>query len=426
MRNIWLVLKREVIVTFKKKSFWILTFLMPAIIMVFNGYYIFLENDLTVGQEESVDSEESDSTSAPEFPIIGLVDEAGLISEIPESIPPGIFLPFKDETAARAALQSEEIDQYVMISEDYLIGGEVTVFDKDFQILESGEDMGVSFNSNFEWMLAYLINYNLAGDEILVNTIRNPTPGVLAEYNRVNPPDEASEIENQAMAQLVAQAMPYIFYFVLIISSGYMLQSVTAEKENRTVEVLLLSLNPSELMIGKILGLTVIVMIQLLVWVGGGRFALGQSAALFDLSGFDFPPGFFISAILFMLLGYLLYASVMAAVGAIANTAREGGQMTWILIIPLMPTLMFAQKFLEEPHGTMSVVLSLFPFSAPSAMVTRMAVADVPIWQIAISLAGVALTAYLFVTLAGRFFRSGNLLSEAQFSWRRFANAWRE
>jgi ABC-2 type transport system permease protein len=90
-----------------------------------------------------------------------------------------------------------------------------------------------------------------------------------------------------------------------------------------------------------------------------------------------------------------------------------------------MPTLMFGRTFAEDPNGMLAVVLSLFPLSAPSAMVTRLAVAPVPLWQILISLAGLALSAYLFIVLAGRFFRAGNLLSHDSFNWRRLATGWK-
>ena len=100
--------------------------------------------------------------------------------------------------------------------------------------------------------------------------------------------------------------------------------------------------------------------------------------------------------------------------------------MIWLLIIPLMPTLMFGRELLAEPNGALAMVLSLFPLSAPSAMVTRLAVAQIPLWQILVSLAGLALTTYLFISLAARFFRAGNLLSQEAFHWKRFATAWRE
>jgi ABC-2 type transport system permease protein len=87
---------------------------------------------------------------------------------------------------------------------------------------------------------------------------------------------------------------------------------------------------------------------------------------------------------------------------------------------------MFSQLFVEEPNHPLTLVLSLFPFSAPSAMLTRLAVGEVPLWQVIVSLAGLALTTYLMVVLAGRFFRAGNLLSNAPFNWRRLATDWRE
>jgi ABC-2 type transport system permease protein len=201
---------------------------------------------------------------------------------------------------------------------------------------------------------------------------------------------------------------------------------VVAEKENRTAEVLLLSLNPRELMIGKMLAMSLVMWLQVVVWVGGGILILNRGAEVLNMARFTFPPGFLVWALLFLVFGYLLFASVMAAAGAIAPTAREGAQVTWLLILPLMPTLMFGPAFLEDPNGTLSVVLSLFPFSAPSAMVTRLAVAQVPLWQIVVSLAGLALSAYLFVLLAARFFRAGNLLSDESFHWRRLATGWRK
>ena len=147
---------------------------------------------------------------------------------------------------------------------------------------------------------------------------------------------------------------------------------------------------------------------------------------MLDVSGFAFPPGFVVWAFLFLALGFLLFASVMAAAGAIAPTAREGNQVTWLLMLPLMPTLMFGSLFAEEPNSLLVLVLSLFPFSAPSAMVTRLALGEVPLWQIIVSLAGLALTTYLMVMLAGRFFRANNLLSNTSFSLRRLATEWRQ
>jgi ABC-2 type transport system permease protein len=274
-------------------------------------------------------------------------------------------------------------------------------------------------------MLAYLINLNLTGDEQLVNALRNPTPGDYAKRHVINPPVETDE-SVRALAEVVARVMPYMFYFILLVGSSYLLRSVTAEKENRTVEVLLLSLHPRQLMMGKILGLSLVTLVQLGIWFGGGTLILNRGRAMLDVSSFTFPPGFIVWAILFLALGFLLFASVMAAAGAIAPSAREGNQVIWLLMLPLMPTLMFGQLFVEEPNSPLVFVLSLFPLSSPSAMVTRLALGQVPLWQIIVSLAGLALTTYLMVVLSARFFRASNLLSDASFSLRRLATEWRK
>jgi ABC-2 type transport system permease protein len=423
MRNIWLVIKHDVGVTVRQRSFWIFTLLVPALLLAVNAYTIIERGGLS-STDQDADSQEATSASLADLPALGLVDEADLIAEMPPGIPPDLFVRFPDEAAARAALEAGEIKQYIHLPADYVATGEITVYDQGFQLFSTGENMGVAFASNQAWILPYVINYNLVGDQQLLDALQNPVPSALAEFHALQPPAQ-DDTEIQAMAELVASVMPYIYYFLLVMGSSYLMRSVVAEKENRTAEVLLLSLNPLELMIGKMLAMSLVMWLQVVVWVGGGILILDRGAEVMNMARFTFPPGFLAWALGFLVCGYLLFASVMAAAGAIAPTAREGAQVTWLLILPLMPTLMFGPAFVEDPNGTLSVVLSLFPFSAPSAMVTRLAVAQVPLWQILVSLAGLAATAYLFVVLAARFFRSGNLLSDESFNWRRMATGWR-
>jgi ABC-2 type transport system permease protein len=423
MRNIWLVIKHDIGATLRQRSFWLFTFFVPVLLLALNVYNI-IESD-AVGSTDSTASEEATAPAVSDLPAIGLVDDANLIVEMPPGFPEDLFVRFPDEVSARAALEDGAVEQYVHLPADYVRASQIEIYDLNFQLLSTGENMGVApFGSNSDWVLPYIINYNLVNDEQLLVALRNPVPGALAEYHALQPPAEA-ETANEDLARLVGTVLPYIYYFLLVMGGSYLMRSVVAEKENRTAEVLLLSLDPRELMIGKMLGMSVVMWLQVIVWVGGGIFMLNKGADLLNVAQYSFPPGFVAWAFVFLVLGYLLYASVMAAAGAIAPNAREGGQVIWLLVLPLMPTLMFGMAFAEDPNGTMPVVLSLFPFSAPSAMVTRMAVAEVPLWQIVLSLAGLALTAYLFIVLAGRFFRSENLLSQESFNWRRLATGWR-
>ncbi len=422
MRNIWLVMKHDIGATLRQRSFWIFTFLVPLILLALNVY-----NIIESGAIDSADSgtSEEESSGLAALPAIGLVDEANLIAEMPPGFPDGVFVRFPDGDAARAALEDGLVEQYVLLPADYLESGQIEIYDRNFQIMSTGENMGVaSLGGNNKWVLPYIINFNLVGDEQLLTALRNPVPGALAEYHALRPPDEA-ETENEGLARIVGTVLPYLYYFLLLMGSSYLLRSVVAEKENRTAEVLLLSLDPRELMVGKMLAMSAVMWLQVIVWVGGGIILLNRGTDLLNLGQFSFPPGFLAWAIGFLVLGYLLYASVMSAAGAIAPNAREGGQVTWLLVVPLLPTLMFGMEFASDPNSTLPVVLSLFPFSAPSAMVTRLALAPVPLWQLLASLAGLALTTYLFITMAGRFFRAGNLLSQESFNWRRLATGWR-
>ena len=423
MRNIWLVIKHDVAVTLRQRSFWLFTFIVPFILIGLNIYNIIESDALDSGG--AAESEEEALPGGVDLPAIGLVDEANLIEAMPPGFPEDIFVRFPDEASARAALEDGQVEQYVRLPANYVSAHQIAIYDRYFQILSTGEGMGVaSMGGSSGWLLPYIINYNLVGDEQLLTTLRNPVPGALAEYHALRP-STGSETADEDMARLIGTALPYIYYFLLVMGGSYLMRSVVAEKENRTAEVLLVSLDPRQLMIGKMLAMSAVMWLQVIVWVGGGILLLNRGAEMLNLAQLSFSLSFWLWAIAFLVFGYLLFASVMAAAGAIAPNAREAGQVIWLLIVPLMPTLMFGTEFVSDPNGTLAVLLSLIPFSAPSAMVTRLAMAQVPPWQILASLAGLVLTAYLFIVLAGRLFRAGNLLSMESFNWRRLAAGWR-
>jgi ABC-2 type transport system permease protein len=423
MRTIWLVTKHDLAMTLRQRSFWLLSLLMPVLLIGLQVFYYVRDSEAASTGSDAEKQETASAALSGMLPI-GLVDEAGLTANLPPDLPPGLFVRYPDEASARAALEAGEIEQYVYVPSGYLATGQVTVFDKDFRLLSQGANMGVAFGSDNEWVLPFLIAYNLTGDEQLALALRNPTPGALAEMRASHPPAPIDE-ETHTLVQLVSSVVPYVFYFLLLIGSSYLMRSVVAEKENRTAEVLLLSVPPRQLMAGKMLAGSILVLLQGALWAGGGALVFHRGAALLRSTGFAFPPGFLVWAVLFLVFGYLVFAAVMMAAGALSNTAREGAQVTWLLILPLLPTLMFGPLFQEAPRSPLILFLSLFPLSAPSAMVTRLAVGAVPVWQLLVSLAGLVATAYLFVVLAGRFFQAGNLLSGTPFNWKRLARGWR-
>jgi ABC-2 type transport system permease protein len=227
---------------------------------------------------------------------------------------------------------------------------------------------------------------------------------------------------NDSLSFAVPTATLFILYLVLVMSGGFMLTSVAKEKENRTAEILLVSLRARDLMLGKLLGLAGVALLQMAVWLAAGLLALGQARhAVQSLGTYQLPGGFIPFTLVYFLLGFLLYASLFAALGVMARTVREASQLTYVALVPLIVPMLVSSTLVQNPQGGLAVALSLIPLTSPVAMVTRLAAGTVPAWQLAAGLVLLAGTTYAVVLLAARFFRVENLLSNRAFSWRRLA-----
>ena len=173
-------------------------------------------------------------------------------------------------------------------------------------------------------------------------------------------------------------------------------------------------------MMGKVLGLGALALFQMVVWLGGGMLVMGNGQSMLGSVGSpSLPSGFVVMTVLYFLFGYLLYASALGALGALAPNVREGSQFTFALILPLLVPIWFNQVFVQDPNGPLATALSLFPLTAPTAMVTRLAAGGVPVWQPIVGLFLLALTALGFIVLAARFFRADTLLSAESLSLKR-------
>jgi len=408
MRNILLIIRQEIATTIGKPSFWLTTFLLPLIIMAFSvGSQVIVNRMFEAEDDRALLNGEATAPAVT----IGYVDQAGLIQEFPAGFPTQLLRKFDAEAEAQAAMERGELQRYYVIPADYLATGEVLAVEPELRPFTRF--------SNTD-LIATLLAYNLAQRAQTPALLLDPLPNVT---ERALAPQKEQNLGgyNTLAGYIIPYAVLFIFYFVLTMSSGFMLQSVAKEKENRVAEVLLLSVNPRELMLGKIVGLGVVALLQMSIWLGGSLLALERNRELLDLAAgvAILPPGFMGWAIAFFLLGYLVYAALLGAIGALAPSAREGGQFTLIVILPLLLPLMFQSSFIQTPNGAVATFFSLFPLSAPVAMITRMVTTAVPLWQTVLSLALLAGAAYGLVLLSARFFRADTLLSDAALDWKR-------
>jgi ABC-2 type transport system permease protein len=222
--------------------------------------------------------------------------------------------------------------------------------------------------------------------------------------------------------------LPYIitflFYIVILTSSTLMLNSVTSEKQNRVMEILMTSVTPTQMLTGKIIALGITGLLQTVVWLGAGMLMLRYSQNAFDLSAaFQLPISVLLWGIVFFILGYAVYASLMAGVGALVPNLRESSQLTTIVIMPMVIPLIFISSLITTPDSPLSTVLSLFPLTSPVSMMTRLSATTVPFWQIGLAVILLAATAVLLVRASATLFRAQNLLSGKTVSARDFIKA---
>lgn len=302
---------------------------------------------------------------------------------------------FADETAARAAFDAGRTDAFIVIPEDYLETGKVRSLGRR-KLSEAGQ-------TQVERMLE-------AG---LLAEAPPENRGRLGERIDMvlRTPDGGREISaNNVLLFLLPYAFALLFVTITFTTSGYLLQAVTEEKEDRVMEILATTVSPGRMIMGKVLGLSGVGLTQTLIWLLIGLVsAVAISRDTSWLAEISLPWQIAALAVAYFLLGYLLIASCYTAIGASVPTPQEAQPLAGPVSLLAMAPFFLLIVILSNPNGTLAVVLSLIPFSAPLTMLMRLPLADIPAWQIVTSMLLLVLSALGVMFLAGRAMRLGML-----------------
>lgn len=383
MAKILIVMRHEFLAMVRKRSFWIGLIGVPLFIGVIMAITILASGTATAAAIASRQDEAE---------VQGYVDLSGIIKIVPEGAG---MQAFPDEAAAQVALEANQISGYFVVAADYLATGAITYVAPQFSILESPTD-------EFE----RVVQLNLIGGNLDALQQLN-TPVKIAVRQALAPKETAGGAG--APFPLVPIFSAVMFSIVLISASSYLMQSVTTEKENRVMEVLMSSMTPTQMLAGKVLGLGLVGLIQMGLWLLSALAALNYLPASFSLG--TISPFTVFVAMVFFVLGYFIYASLMAGLGALMPGTREAAQYTFFIILPLIIPLWLNTAIALEPNSTLAVALSLIPFTSPVAMVMRMTATDVPLWQIALAFVLLIVTVSVVIVLVARVFRAQALLS---------------
>jgi ABC-2 type transport system permease protein len=420
MKKVFLVLRHELLTTVRRPSFLLVAFGIPLLaILALLGVTIFRGNSSGSGVVPS------DAAGATELEVQGYVDERGLISVIPRDIPRGYLVAYPDEQQALAAMEAGEITAYYLVPKDYVETGNLVIVSPDPSPFPQHQQ---------DWVMRWTLLVNvLGGDAELAQRVMNPvnlrvTDLTPEPQNSASGDQECSKPGMTCEPNLLIRYLPMImlvlFYIFITTGSSLLLRSISAEKENRVMEILMLSLSPLQVLAGKIIGLGIAGFLQMAAWVGTVYVSLRIGGQTLNLPpGSHIPPSLLIWGLVFFLLGYAVYASLMAGAGALVPTLKETTQATWVVMLPIFAGYLVGLFLIEEPHGMVATGLSLFPLTSPVLMIMRLTIGGVPVWQPPLAAGLLALTAVFVVRLVARMFHAQNLLSGQSFSVRRFYGA---
>lgn len=275
----------------------------------------------------------------------------------------------------------------------------------------------------------------LGGDVEFASLVFNPVDLTVDRRGVETGPDRYSEEDcsrpgpacrSNPLIEMLPMIMVVMFFMFLTMNSGMLLSNVAGEKQNRTMEILMLSITPQQMLSGKMLGLGTAGLLQSGVWIGALWTMLRIGGGVLSLPPeFHLPAWLIVIWLIYFLLGYALYASLMAGIGALVPDIKAGSQASGLVMIPLILGYMLSVMpfSVDASNGILFTTISMIPFTSPVSMIMRMTVGDVPLWQLALSLGLLAISVVLVIRAVGKVFRTQMILSGQPFTVRRYLRA---
>jgi ABC-2 type transport system permease protein len=394
MRKIFIVARHEYLVNVRRVGFIVMTALVPllgALGLVVAAFF--------GGQAAAFFT----STFAPQEQIVGVVDELGAFTPIlPEY--QNEFHLYPNEQQGRAGLQAGDISALLVIPQDYMASGQVTIITEEggfnAAILEDSDTMRAFFVDE-------LLRNNVSAQ--LRERVADPIQPVLVTLGG------GAESEGGPLSIILNLMVPYFLGILLVmtifVTSGYLLQGIAKEKTSRVMEIILSSVTAQELLAGKVLGLGALGLTQVVVWLGSSVVLSGGITGLLGVAlPFLTRPAILILGVVYYVLGFLVYAVLMGGIGALGTTQQESQQLAGIFSILAAIPLMLGGLWFSNPNMPLVRVLSWFPLTAPTMMLLRLPMAEVPPIDIVGSIVVLLISIPAVLWAGSKIFRMGLLM----------------
>lgn len=382
MHNIWLVARHEFRRTVIRRGFILMTLAIPVAIAVLFGAIILVEQ-YSRGQTA-----------------VGYVDHARLLNPAlydAEEADAGVrFVAFSDEASAQAAIEQETIDAFFVLPADY---PQTLETDLTYRDSPPGNNVWNAFDD--------FVRHSLVASQPTDIQTR------LLEGSEMRIHDVASGRTFQ-VDSLLNFVLPFaammVFILATMAAAGYMMQVVTDEKESRTMEVLITTVTPGQLISGKSLGLLAAALTQLLIYIlAGVAILIVARPAVPALQGQSIPWDYVLVLVLYFLPTYALISAIMVAIGSAVTDVQQGQQVAGILLLIFVVPVFVTPLILEDPSRPLVTFFTLFPTSAFLTILLRWGIGTIPLWQLALSWSILVASAALMFWAAARIFRAGML-----------------
>jgi ABC-2 type transport system permease protein len=433
MSKLGLIIEREYMTRVRKKSFILTTLITPIGFLVFIIVVMFL---MTSGTEQKK---------------VALIDETGILGIDSAALASNSQVVFEyhksqDFESLKKSLKENDFDGILFIPETEIQNIENKSELKNLKVeFYAFQQLGVNAQSYIQSVLAErLKSVKLA--EMGIETVKLEKAEIRSSDIQFDPKNLGVEVGKEKnvsgsrvyVATFLGAVMMFLIYFVIIIYGNMVMRSVMEEKTNRIVEIIISSVKPFELMLGKIIGVGAVGLTQFGIWAitiptlnfivslfFAGRLqnanSLMQTAKVNpdemenlteifqELWSFNYYEIFFFF-LLFFLAGYVLYASLFAAIGAaMGDDWGEGQSLTMVVVIPVILAFYIGIAVIEDPNSSLGVFASIFPLFSPVVMPARV-VFEPPMWQILLSILLLLGSCWLFVWISGRIYRAGILM----------------
>lgn len=417
MHNTLIIAKREYLERVRSRSFVIMTFFIPLLMFGVTVVPTLLMNK---GSNETkrmvVVAADRDTAEMIRSRIEQQQDqeksgEPQIKIKTKKGLPPTHFsVDVSTDTAdsARAALtkkvKDKELDGFLWATPEAIQAKKLDFVTRDTSSFIENGQLGQSVNDALR--RSALKNKGLKEDEI---------ESALQSVDVEPQSPLGKDAPNPQILFFATLGMVMVLYMTVLLYGINVMRSILEEKTSRIMEVMLSTASAKQMMAGKILGVGAVGLTQVVIWMGTALiFSAGALVANAEQIKGVLSVTMLAFFVIYFLLGYILYSTLCAAVGSMVNSEQEAQQLQFLVMMPMILSIIMIMQIFQHPNSQLAFWGSLFPFTAPLVMFTRIAMQTGSLWdigwQIALSIGLMLATIYGMIWLCGRIYRVGILM----------------